>query len=299
MLRSESVASWTVALCLAVSCSHGPPTRYDLNQPQRWEVAEIVTRTERSESSMALLDDEAGAPKVVRSHLQESHIVQRCLETDDNDALRRSLVYVASWLDREGSIGDRSLEHAFVETSPTGWSLVSNDVRPSPKAREWLDSQFGPASRHEAAAAGFWAPHPLAVGEGWDAPSAEMVRQMLGAPDLALPGNAADVHILLAGVSSTPHGVSVHVTETLDAPVTSGPAASGAHGPRYAAGTRVSMRGECTFVPGRAQRSSDKTFGGESTLVLVDAGNEIRAVIKSSERSTSASGGEMPEPPPK
>jgi len=125
------------------------------------------------------------------------------------------------------------------------------------------------------------------------------VRQSLGPSDLLPAGSDADFHIRFEGVASTPVGDSVHVTETLDAPVASAPSAARSSGTRYAAGTRMTMRGDFTFVPGRAHRSSVKTTSGETTMIMIKEGGEIRALQKSKTDLTSAAGGEMPEPPPK
>lgn len=299
-MRSLSRAAPLLLLAAAASADDAAPRRYDLAVADRWETGETVTSHEKKTQSIAVVPKADDGRKVAAQQTltsDEFTIVRRCTQAAESGQMLSSIVWVKSWMRQVGATEDRSLEGAIVETSPSGWSLLTPATRPSPLARAWLESSF--ASRPltaRSALTDLAPPGPIAVGEGWDLTAEALSKLMQTAMDVPVPYGEVKSRITLDAASSVPEGDSIRASLAIDAPM-EGDAEMGGARFRIAKGSSVRATGRLEGVAARWHRVSSVQIKAELKMLMTFPGGSADAAGSIEMLSTAVAGGDVPAVP--
>ncbi len=296
------VAGLALAALAAAGIAEDAPKKFDLGTKNRWEKDEVVTVThvQRMEMTMNAIRPDGKAAEQTREKREESVVVWRCLEATEKGSRLRAHAYVRSWSVKDEKSDDTSVTGAFVEVTPEKWTMLSPGIKPSPAARKWLDTTFGPKAKDEKA--GFdslGAPPSLAVGESWRMPPEAMQAFMSarGGNTAGLDTSKVECTVTLVAAEETPKGPRLRATIQLSGPL--GGAVGGAKGATVsvAEGSRVSFDGEIVSVLGGSHRDERLSGPMEMKLNVAKDGNVVTSTATAHLEKTRVPGGEMPDPP--
>jgi hypothetical protein len=306
IVRTVALACAAVAAFAGSSRAEESATRFDLRASDRWEKGETVTLTFTEEAVFRLTGDrvdESGKP-AGRLPSQGATVgfggryVMRCEDVDATGAWTRATVHLGEWHHDTPKRRDTGLAGAFVEVTRDGWALLGTSQNPSPEARRWLDSEFGPGgAARRSDLAGLSAAVPVTSGAVWDANLRTRLDALLALTPFPVVATQADLRPRLTDVSVTGDGAVVRVAGTLTTPL----AADGPGETQPAATSALRVECELTGVPGRWHRTGTTRLHGELSLSAANERMRMACTGTLDRRRNAAAGGvipPLPEPEP-
>jgi hypothetical protein len=218
--------------------------------------------------------------------------VHKVLEADAEGHATKWRVHVKEWKQSEGAGTDTSLQGALLEVTgrmkTQKWTLLSNDVTPSPAGKVWLDDEFGPEDHDEEETTRMFLPAgPVAVGEAWRGDAKGLVTFV--SEGLTVDAERATLDVKLVKVED---GRATLAIES-KMPVTGAGGVTLPEPGTFSIGTEVSiaLEGRVGAESGRTKIEFDLTTNdrGRTTSLRVDVENSRETTL----------GGEVPEPPGK
>ena len=233
-LRSGSALHLIHAVLLTplLACAAcGPPRdgkKYAYRSREHWPVGETVVVEDVSDTTFSMSVTDADG-KVVESNEEtmasRSRFTRTCLEADASGALVRSRVAVTEWSQTANGIVDRSLEGCTLEVRAGRWTFTSGGGDLSDAAKHWLEVAFGPGDpAHTKAVTATDPGRTIAVGESWEVPSAEFVREITPGSDerpVTPVGPTPELRLELVAIDATPAGEAMHTRGVLDTDIAS------------------------------------------------------------------------------
>ncbi len=276
---------------------------YELQVPDRWEVGEVVTWTERNHVEVTATAAGEGAQTTSASEVRTDRqvVVWRCIEVDDAQAVLRAHAYVKSWAALRQGREDTSATGAFVEVTREGWRLLTPGLQPSPKAKAWMEKEFGRRcdvfdkttfnKLHEGG--------PVAVGAKWHVAPEKLLGASGGAGATPpLDPSQIETSVELVAADERPEGVAARLAFRMAGALV-GPMRNGGREVPLGEGSRLDLGGEMSALLGRSQREAAARAKGEIRIVVIGDGTGASAPMTAKFQLDldHAAGGEMPPVP--
>ena len=282
------------ALAGAVAWADDVKPAQDLRAASRWKAGETVTETETSETLTTItFSDPNGRPRVRNEGpvVQESVVVRRCLEADDDGTPTKMLLCVQKW----GDARDSSLESAVLELSRDGWKLLTPDLELTPQARKWLVGDLlCPGTSGEVAAREYLPAETVAAGATWKLGQQGGLSRVLAKFGVKPDEKGVEGACTLVSAKATDDGTSIRVEHEASA---ASPEPQDAKAPLG----RVSVRekGSVEGVPGAWHRTLATASKANIEFRMRREGSEFLFRSMTTLTTTHAPGGEIPSWAPK